>query len=72
LLYKPSRQYFFVALFLVPETPCWLVQKNQQNKAFHILSKTKGKANAQAELLSISHSFSSQSAGTLKNLLLPR
>jgi len=63
---------FFVALFLVPETPRWLIQKNQHDKAFHLLSKTGGKGYAEAELLTISHSFSSQSAGKLKDLFLPR
>ncbi len=63
---------FFVALFLVPETPRWLIQKKQHDKAFDILSKTGGKGYAEAELLTINHSFSSQSAGKLKDLFLPR
>ncbi len=63
---------FFVALFLVPETPRWLIQKNQQDKAFYILAKTGGKGYAQAALRSISHSFNSESAGNLKDLFQPR
>ncbi|MFC4213598.1 sugar porter family MFS transporter [Pedobacter lithocola] len=59
---------FFVALFLVPETPRWLVQNNKKDKAYTILSKTGGKAYAEAEILTISSSFSREIAGDLKDL----
>ncbi|WP_254560019.1 sugar porter family MFS transporter [Dyadobacter diqingensis] len=63
---------FFFALFLVPETPRWLIQKSQKEKAYNVLSKTGGQAYAEAALRSISNSFASQSAGNLKDLFLPQ
>ena len=63
---------FFFTLFLVPETPRWLIQRNQPDAAYAVLSKTGGQAYADTELKSISHSFSNETAGTLKDLFLPR
>jgi SP family arabinose:H+ symporter-like MFS transporter len=63
---------FFFTLFLVPETPRWLVQKNHHDKAYTVLSKTGGKTYADAELQSISNSFSHQPEGSLKELFSPR
>jgi SP family arabinose:H+ symporter-like MFS transporter len=63
---------FFVTLFLVPETPRWLIGKNYRDKAYAILSRTGGQAYADAELTSISHSMGNEAEGTLKDLFLPR
>ncbi|HEX8378439.1 MAG TPA: sugar porter family MFS transporter [Pedobacter sp.] len=63
---------FFVTLFLVPETPRWLIQKNQKDKAYAVLSKTGGRDYADAELKCISESFGKETEGTLKDLFLPR
>ncbi|HEY0057304.1 MAG TPA: sugar porter family MFS transporter [Pedobacter sp.] len=63
---------FFVTLFLVPETPRWLIHKNLKDKAYAVLSKTGGQAYADAEVNSISQSFGKETEGTLKDLFLPR
>jgi SP family arabinose:H+ symporter-like MFS transporter len=62
----------FFTLFLVPETPRWLIGKNYRDKAYDVLSKTYGKAYAAAELASISNSLGNETEGTLKDLFLPR
>lgn len=66
----PAALFFFL-LFLVPETPRWLVQKGFREKAIDILSKTGGSAYAETEMANITNSFHHQAAGKLNDLLLP-
>jgi SP family sugar porter-like MFS transporter len=53
---------FFVALFIVPESPRWLVAKNDENKAKEVLQKVAGNEFARFELSEIKASL----AGTVK------
>lgn len=62
---------FFGLLFLVPETPRWLIQKGAGKAAFNILLKTGGETYALAEKANIEASFDKESKGVLKHLLLP-
>jgi SP family arabinose:H+ symporter-like MFS transporter len=63
---------FFFTLFLVPETPRWLIGKNYRDQAYAVLSRTGGQAYANAELTSIAPSFSNETEGTFNDLFLPR
>jgi SP family arabinose:H+ symporter-like MFS transporter len=59
---------FFIALFLVPETPRWLISNGFSSRAFDILFKTGGQAYADAEQASISENFRKESKGTVADL----
>ena len=59
---------FFVALFIVPESPRWLVARHQEEKAKHILQKVAGFDFARFELQEIKESLAgSEKRGTLKD-----
>ena len=59
---------FFVALFIVPESPRWLVARHQEEKAKHILQKVAGIDFARFELQEIKESLAgSEKRGTLKD-----
>jgi MFS transporter, SP family, arabinose:H+ symporter len=62
---------FFLCLFLVPETPRWLIKKNRKQEAGNILSKTGGADYAISEMKSIEESFNNEKQGTLSDLLRP-
>ncbi len=63
----PSFLFFF-ALFIVPESPRWLVARNEDKKAHQILSKVAGKKFADFELVEIKDSLvGSEKRGTLKD-----
>lgn len=58
---------FFVALFIVPESPRWLVARNDETKAKQVLEKVAGSDFAGFELEEIKASLTgSQKRGTLK------
>ncbi len=63
--------FFFFALFLVPESPRWLIHKGFAGKGFDVLLKTGGQVYAEDELQSITQTFSHNTKGTWKDLLLP-
>lgn len=67
----PAGLFFFL-LFLVPETPRWLMQRGFERKALNVLSKTGGEIYAATEAASIKSSFGSEAKATLKDLLLPK
>ncbi|MGE0018670.1 MAG: sugar porter family MFS transporter [Draconibacterium sp.] len=59
---------FFAALFIVPESPRWLVARERQNEATAVLQKVAGSEFAQFELKEISESLQgNEKRGTLKD-----
>jgi len=59
---------FFVALFIVPESPRWLVARDEEGKAKHVLEKVAGSDFANFELGEIKESLSGAiKRGTLKD-----
>ncbi len=59
---------FFAALFIVPESPRWLVARNDENKAKLVLEKIAGSNFAVFELGEIKESLKgNEKRGTLKN-----
>ena len=60
---------FFAALFIVPESPRWLVAKNDENKAIWVLEKVAGSEFAKFELSEIKTSLKGDGKrGTLSQL----
>jgi len=62
----------FFSLFLVPESPRWLVARNRNDEAFQVLLKTSGKAFAQTELLEIQETLKTHEESTFRDLLAPK
>ncbi len=61
--------FFFFALFIVPESPRWLVARNDEKKAHFVLQKVAGTDFANFELSEIKASLSgNEKRGTLKQL----
>lgn len=64
----PSLLFFF-ALFIVPESPRWLVARNRENEAYQVLKKVAGTGFARFELSEIKASLAgNEKRGTLKQL----
>jgi len=61
-----------VFLFFIPESPRWLVEKNQRSKALKTLLKLGDNRNANADLEEIIHSVEETYQGKLKDLFIPR
>jgi SP family arabinose:H+ symporter-like MFS transporter len=62
----------FFSLFMVPESPRWLVARNRNDEALQVLIKTSGKEIAQAELIEIQDTLKNQQESTFRELLTPR
>ena len=60
----------FVALFFVPESPRWLVEKGRSAEALHVLSRINGSTVAAKELRSIEDTVAEET-GTLRELFGP-
>lgn len=59
---------FFTALFIVPESPRWLVARHNEDKAKHVLQKVAGADFARFELREIRESLEgAEKRGTLKD-----
>ena len=69
----PAIVYFF-ALFLVPESPRWLVMRGKAEEALQILTRVSGKAQAEEDLGAVQDSLDTEAhleKGSLKELFLP-
>jgi SP family arabinose:H+ symporter-like MFS transporter len=62
----------FFSLFLVPESPRWLVARGRNDDAFKVLVKTSGKEFASAELKEIEETLKNQEESTFRDLLAPK
>ncbi len=62
----------FFSLFLVPESPRWLVARGRNDDALQVLVKTSGKKNASAELKEIEETLKNQEESTFSDLLAPK
>ncbi|MES2731858.1 MAG: sugar porter family MFS transporter [Bacteroidota bacterium] len=63
---------FLLLLFLVPETPRWLVKKGRSEEARLVLQKTGGEAFSRSELTAIVSSFQHEKQSTLSELFSPQ
>ena len=62
----------FFSLFLVPESPRWLVARNRNTEAYGVLVKTSGEANAAAELNAIEQTLRNHEESSFSDLLAPK
>jgi len=62
----------FFSLFLVPESPRWLVARNRNEEAMKVLIKTSGPELAQSELKEIQQTLNNQEESTFSDLLAPK
>lgn len=61
---------FLLLLFLVPESPRWLIKAGQYKKGYEILARVSGAAIAKAEFDAVRNTINHE-AGTLRELLKP-
>ena len=62
----------FLCLFIVPESPRWLVAKNRMEDALRVLTKTSGNGNAREELNEIELTLRNQVESNFRDLLAPK
>ncbi|HBL77460.1 MAG: hypothetical protein A2W90_10590 [Bacteroidetes bacterium GWF2_42_66] len=62
----------FFSLFLVPESPRWLVARGKTREALHVLTKTSGKEFAHTELKEIGQTLQHQEESTFRDLMAPK
>ena len=61
---------FFILLFLVPESPRWLIKQNRQNEATDVMDKVYGQAISREVIGEIQNALKHES-GTIKELFSP-
>jgi SP family arabinose:H+ symporter-like MFS transporter len=59
---------FLITLFFVPESPRWLVQKGNKDKAFRVLERINGTEEARLEILNIENSLLNVEEGSYKEV----
>lgn len=62
----------FISLFIVPESPRWLVARNRKEEALLVLQKTTGTARARQALNEIEQTLENQEEATFTDLLAPK
>ena len=62
----------FFSLFLIPESPRWLVVRQRNDEALKVLIKTSGAEPAYYELLEIEQTLKNQEEAKYKELFLPK
>ncbi|GMK41910.1 arabinose-proton symporter [Paenibacillus sp. CCS19] len=62
---------FMALLFLVPESPRWLIKQGRAEQALDILVKIHGENGARQEVLDIKESFKQETRGSLRQLFKP-
>ncbi len=62
----------FFSMFLVPESPRWLVAWGRNDDALKVLIKTSGKESASFELKEIEETLKNQEVSTFRELLAPK
>ncbi len=63
---------FFALLFLIPESPRWLVQKERSDEAYKILERINGAGNAASELAAVQESIGNESKGSYREVFSKR
>lgn len=62
----------FFSLFLVPESPRWLVARSRNEEALQVLTKTSGSESAPIELKEIEETLKNQQEAPYRDLLAPK
>jgi len=65
---------YFAALFLVPESPRWLVMHDRDNEALGIMARVSGQAKAESDLAEVRASLDAEAfeeKGSIRDLFLP-
>jgi SP family arabinose:H+ symporter-like MFS transporter len=62
----------FFSLFVVPESPRWLVARNKNDEALEVLKKTSGLASAESELAEIMQTLKNHEEPAFAELLAPK
>lgn len=62
---------FFILLFLVPESPRWLIKQGKSEQALNILLRIHGEDDAKQEVLDIKASFAEEKGSKFKDIFRP-